>query len=222
MKQSLTPGTRAWARKIVDFARNPERPHLLAWHDEPDRVVATDGHRLAWQQAWLEPREGTALVDEDGKLVEGAGEFPAYEQFVRAADAVPAARFHLDARGDWMPRLKKLVALGERAFVVWTCDGKGRMTITLIEPRLSATMDIPVGAGDPAAFRIGINARYLWDVLNAANRSGERRLFARVSIYDAVCPIHIDNDNGFYSLTMPTRLDGAFVGHPEQEEESAA
>jgi hypothetical protein len=42
-----------------------------------------------------------------------------------------------------------------------------------------------------------------------------------VSIVDHILPIRIDNGNGFYSITMPCRCDGAFTTKPEEAEQAA-
>lgn len=212
-KSELIPGTRAWARQIVGFARSEDetRPNLAGWNDEPKRVVASDGYRLAWQQCWNEPRTETVLLEADG-VTPFNGAFPDYTQIIHDLESKPApVRFHLDTRGDWMSTLKRLARLGEKPLVVLDCNGKGLLTVTLKEPLLEASLKI-VSGGEPAAFRIGVNALYLWEALNAvkASRLGTG-FYARISIYDDNLPIQIDNDNGFYSLTMPVRIDGQFV-----------
>jgi hypothetical protein len=83
-KNKAIANTREWAKEIISFARlNPReddtRPNLNNYQLEPDRIVATDGHRLAIQTyskaEGYQPND-SCLVDDNFQPV--AGEFPDY------------------------------------------------------------------------------------------------------------------------------------------------
>ena len=69
---------------------------------------------------------------------------------------------------------------------------------------VTAKLTIPVVAGEPKPFKLGINLMWLWEANDGAKRSdGRGRWYARVSIVDHISPVQLDHTNGCFSITMP-------------------
>jgi DNA polymerase III sliding clamp (beta) subunit (PCNA family) len=84
-KSKPIPSSREWAMEIVSFARSKDttRYNLAGYNLEPNRVVATDGQRLAWQEFGpIVPDSYHGLIDEYGNPAEG--EFPDYKAVLPA------------------------------------------------------------------------------------------------------------------------------------------
>jgi hypothetical protein len=65
MKRSkIITNSREWARDIVSFAqyKDDDRPNLMGFQLEASQIVATDGHRLAWQTCWKPGAEVSAIA----------------------------------------------------------------------------------------------------------------------------------------------------------------
>jgi hypothetical protein len=79
-KSKATIQSREWAMEIVSFARSTDetRYNLAGFNLEPNRVVATDGCRLAWQEY------GPIVPDAHG-LIDAAGNPTAVGDGMRAS-----------------------------------------------------------------------------------------------------------------------------------------
>ena len=213
--------SREWAMEIVSFARSKDatRYNLAGYNVEPNRIVATDGARLAWQEFGpIVPDSYHGLIDGEGNPA--AGEFPDYKAVLPGS---PNVVFHVSPDGDWLPALKTIARLHKQPFGELAYDGEN-LTVSLKTtfPNVALKLTIPVAAGDPKPFKLGINLGYLYDAIDGAKRSdGRGQWYARVSIVDHVSPVQIDNTNGFYSITMPCRCDGGFVSTAEQPKQAA-
>jgi DNA polymerase III sliding clamp (beta) subunit (PCNA family) len=220
-KTKVTPNSRQAAIEIVSFARGDDetRAGLANYQFEADRIVACDGHRLAWQTcnpAVENPYVG--LVDENGGAVDG--EFPDYKPYLPGQ---PTMVFDVCSDGDWLPALKTIARLSKRPFGELAYDGvKLTASLKTCWPDASASLTIPLAAGELKPFKLGINLLFLWEALDAARRSDTRgKWYARVAIVDHVTPIVIDTTSGFYSITMPCSCEGAFTTKPEQTAQAA-
>jgi hypothetical protein len=202
---------REWAMEIVSFARTKDetRYNLAGYNLELNRVVATDGVRLAWQEFRpIVPDSYHGLIDEQGNPADG--EFPDYKAVLLSEFNVV---FHVSSDGDWLAALKAIACLAQQPIGELAYDG-ARLTVSLklTWPNVKAKLNIPVAAGDPRPFKLGINLMWLWEAIDGAKRSdGRRRWYARVSIVDHILPLQIDNTNGYFSITMPCRCDDGFV-----------
>jgi DNA polymerase III sliding clamp (beta) subunit (PCNA family) len=229
-KNQASTYTRQWAMAIVAFARSKDetRYNLRGFNLEPDgefaadgfrrkgRLVATDGCRLAWQEYAPCPPDGTkGLIDEHGQPL--AGEFPDYKTLLPGP---PNIVFQVSSDGDWLAALKTIAHLNKRPFGELAYDGERLIvSLKLASPNVMATLMIPLAAGEPKPFKLGIHLAWLWDAIDAARRSdGRGRWYVRVSLVDHMSPIQIDNEHGFYSITMPCLTEGAFCWSPETEQ----
>jgi DNA polymerase III sliding clamp (beta) subunit (PCNA family) len=159
------------------------------------------------------------LIDAAGNPI--AGEFPDYKAVLPASQ--PNVVFHVSSDSDWLPALKVIARLQKRPFGELAYDGN-HLTVSLesTSPAVTAKLTIPVAAGDPKPFKLGINLAYLWEATDAAKRSDERgRWYARIAIIDHITPVTIDNTNGFYSITMPCHCDGGFVTQAGESKQAA-
>ena len=236
-KNKVITYTRQWAIGIVSFARSKDETryyNLAGFNLEPDdtleadgvrrrgRIVATDGHRLAWQGYPPFPPDGKrGLIDEHFNPLEG--EFPDYKCCLPGK---PKIAFYV-CRGnqDWLPALKTIARIIERPFGTLECDGEHvSVKLESHSPTMKVSLAIPINGGNPKPFKIGINLWFLFEAINAAVKSnGVGTWFVRVSIVDELTAIAIDNDaTSFYSITMPCRADGAFCWKPELEKAEAA
>jgi hypothetical protein len=219
-KSKATLNSREWAMEIVSFARSKDatRYNLAGYNLEPNRVVATDGARLAWQEYGPIMPDAKGLIDDQGKPLDG--EFPDYKAVLPGS---PNIVFHVSQDGDWLPALKTISRLDKRPFGELAYDGHN-LTVSLKTtfPDVTAKLNIPVAAGDPKPFKLGINLAWLWDAIYGARRSdGRGRWYVRVSIVDHLTAVQIDNTNGYFSITMPCRCDDAFTTKPEPAEQAA-
>jgi DNA polymerase III sliding clamp (beta) subunit (PCNA family) len=208
--------------EIVSFARSKDatRYNLAGCQLEPSRIVATDGHRLAWQE--FTTGEGS----EHGILVNDAfapidGEFPDYKAVLPGS---PNIVFHVSTDGDWLPALKAMARLSEQPWGSLECGGDRKILARLEtqSPDIKCALRIELAGGDPKPFKLGINLAFVHQALEAAKRSdGRGRWYARIAIVDHLTAVTIDNTNGFYSITMPCRCDGAFVTKPQDSQQAA-
>src|SRR6267143_699869 len=99
-KSKATIQSREWAMEIVSFARSTDetRYNLAGFNLESDRVVATDGCRLAWQECGPIVPDAHGLIDAAGNPI--AGEFPDYKAVLPAPQANVV--FHVSNDGDWL------------------------------------------------------------------------------------------------------------------------
>jgi hypothetical protein len=207
MKAKVIKYSREWAMEIVDFARAADgsKHHYYSW--EADRIVATDGHRLAWQSYSPTQPEAAGVIDKTGAPVPDA-QFPDYKAVL---PGTPNIEFALKLDASQFAALKLLSRLDDgsyKAHGALSFDGK-QMTVTYLGPVGDMTASLRLTyMGKPKPFRVGLTLRYLWEALDACRRSGN--IFADVAIVDHNTAIAIAAGD-FYSITMPKQLDNAFT-----------
>jgi DNA polymerase III sliding clamp (beta) subunit (PCNA family) len=163
--------------------------------------------------------DARGLIDAAGNPIEG--EFPDYKAVLPTPQ--PNVVFHVSNDGDWLPALKVIARLQKRPFGELAYEGDHlALSLESTSPAVAAKLIIPVAAGDPKPFKLGINLAWLWEAIDATKRSdGRGRWYARIAIVDHITPVIIDNTNGFYSITMPCRCDGGFVTKADESKQAA-
>jgi hypothetical protein len=214
-KIKTIPNSREWAMEIVSFARSDDatRYNLAGFNLKLNRMVATDGCRLAWQEYGpAMPDSYHGLIDEHGNAAEG--EFPDYKAVLPSS---PNIVFHVSSDGDWLSALETIARLHKQPLGELAHDGE-QLTASFksTSPEVMAKLTILVAAGDPKPFKLGINLAWLWDAIDGARRSdGRGRWYARVSIVDQISPVRIDNTNGYYRAS-PCRADAMAASLPSR------
>jgi hypothetical protein len=214
MKTKVIKYSREWAMGIVDFARAADGGRhlysgLTCYGWEAGRIVATDGHRLAWQTYNLVQPEATGVIDKTGALVPDA-QFPDYKAVL---PGTPNIEFSLDLTAGQFAALRLLSRLDDhdhKAHGALSFDGE-QMAVTYLGPVGDMTASLRLTyMGEPKPFRVGISLRYLWEALDACRRSCGNYAHANVAIVDHNTAIAI-RVGGFYSITTPKHLDDAFT-----------
>lgn len=198
---------------IVKFARSNDaaRYNLNCYSVEETRVVATDGHRLAWQtfpEAVIE-----AGLIKPGLIDDKGDPAPEGHQFPDVTGVIPQAfkvTFHITGNkdGDWIKALKALSKTSDKPYGTIEANGDGKVWVRFKNEFIKASIELTGKIGPAYTFCVGVNLVYLYEALDACRRSdGRGNWCARVSLFDENSPIRIDNKtSGFYSLTMPLRV----------------
>jgi DNA polymerase III sliding clamp (beta) subunit (PCNA family) len=201
-----------WAMKIVDFAqcKDRKRDKIVGFKVEPNRVVATDNHRIALQEvSELIPEATCGRYDEKCVSIDNMGKFADIKAVLPKGK--PAITFTLQGKGDWLTALNGIAKMHRQPYGTLESDGeKVIVTLSTMSPSMEAKLEIPCELDPLKPFKIGIDLMYLWEALDAAYRS-DIRSRPGISIYAVDAAIKINTDYGFMCLTMPTREDGAFV-----------
>lgn len=216
-KARIEQGTMQWAMKLVDCARisDIDRPNLTNFNVTDKRVFATDGHRLFSQRYTVEqPLRG--IVDTNGAVVTD-GEYPDISRVVSKHWNIA---FTVPKSDETMQALKAITKISDNPFGDIESDGD-KVTVVYENTGfgISARIDLMV-AGGAKPFKVGINLEYLYEALKANWDSGAQ--FATVKVADELCPVCITGSKGFFSITMPLRVDGAFCWKPGSEIELQA